>query len=55
MFPEQRPKAAPDIVEHHRLRGGGRMQAVALEGLAVIGETFEQEGLQRDLDRKSVV
>ena len=43
--------AAPDVVEHPRLRGCDRMDAVGLEHRLVLGEALEQERHQRGLAR----
>jgi len=44
---QQRLQDDPDAIEHERLRGLGRVDAVGLEELRLVGEVFEQEGHQR--------
>ena len=48
---QQRAQRRPDVVEQHRLRGCGRVDAIGLEQLVALAEAFEEERNQRRLVR----
>ena len=47
LFPEQRRERLPDVLQHRRLRGRGRMDAVGLEEFGLLAEALEQVRQQR--------
>ena len=55
LLAEQRVQERPDVVEHARLRLGGRMDAVGLEQVERLGEAVEKEGHERHLELRASV
>src|SRR5258706_11051447 len=48
-LPEQRRELPPDVLEHQRLRLGGRMHEIGLKVLALLGESLEWKRQERNL------
>src|SRR5258706_2973687 len=48
-LPEQRRELPPDVLEHQRLRLGGRMHEIGLKVLALLGGSLEWKRQERNL------